>query len=91
MFMKLSEAEAIFNQALEQEAGEQRAEFVQSACAQDAELRSKVERLLRAHEEAGSFLQTKTTNASSLAEGPGTQIGKFKILEQIGEGGFGVV
>jgi WD40 repeat protein/serine/threonine protein kinase len=89
--MKLSEAEAIFNQALEQDAVEQRAEFVQGACGQNAELRSKVERLLRAHEEAGAFLQTRTSNASSLAEGPGTQIGKFKILEQIGEGGFGVV
>ena len=89
--MKLSEAEAIFNQALEHDAGEQRAKFVQSACGQDDKLRSKVERLLRAHEEVGDFLPTRTTDASPLAEGPGTQIGKFKILEQIGEGGFGVV
>ncbi len=89
--MKLSEAEAIFNQALEQAAGEPRAKFLQSACGQDDTLRSKVERLLRAHEEAGGFLPTRNTDASPLAEGPGTQIGKFKILEQIGEGGFGVV
>ena len=89
--MKLSDAEAIFNQALEHAAVEQRAEFVQRACGQDAELRSKVDRLLRAHEEAGGFLQTRTVDVSPLAEGPGTQIGRFKILEQIGEGGFGVV
>jgi WD40 repeat protein len=89
--MKLSEAEAIFNQALEQDAGEPRAKFLQSACGQDDALRTKVERLLQAHEEAAGFLPTRNTDASPLAEGPGTQIGKFKILEQIGEGGFGVV
>ena len=89
--MKLSDAEAIFNQALELDAVQKRAEYVRGACGQDAELESKVERLLRAHEEAGDFLQTRTTIESPLSEGPGTQIGKFKILEQIGEGGFGVV
>ena len=89
--MKLSDAEAIFNQALELDAVQKRAEYVRGACGQDAELESKVERLLRAYEEAGDFLQTRTTTGSPLSEGPGTQIGKFKILEQIGEGGFGVV
>ena len=89
--MRLSDAEVIFNQALEHGPGEQRAEFVRRACGADDQLRSKVERLLQAHEEAGGFLHTRTTDTSPLSEGPGTQIGKFKILEQIGEGGFGVV
>ena len=89
--MKLSDAEAIFHQALEHEAGEPRAAFVERACGQDGELRSKVDRLLRAHEQAGDFLPTRAADESPLSEGPGTQIGKFKILEQIGEGGFGVV
>src|SRR4026209_1418614 len=89
--MKLSDAEAIFNQALDHAAIEQRAEFVRRACGQDDQLRSKVDRLLGAHEAAGGFLQTQTIDVSPLSEGPGTQIGKFKILEQIGEGGFGVV
>jgi serine/threonine protein kinase len=60
-------------------------------------LRDKVEALLRAHADAGSFLEgpplgaEQTQHFDSIAEQPGTVIGPYKLLEQIGEGGFGVV
>jgi serine/threonine protein kinase len=60
-------------------------------------MRSQLEKLLEAHEEPGGFMQqpapTLVTRPSErpIAEGPGTVIGAYKLLEQIGEGGFGVV
>src|SRR5262249_21986881 len=61
------------------------------------ELRQKIEALLRAYEQAGSFLESPasppvaTIDEPPPTEGPGTIIGPYKLLEQIGEGGFGVV
>src|SRR6185369_3968813 len=50
----------------------------------------RVETLLRAHDAAGGFLQS-TVAVEPPHEGPGTIIGRYKLLQQIGEGGFGVV
>src|SRR5678815_5404955 len=54
--------------------------------------------LLRAHDEATGFLReapaankTIRLEESAVTEGPGTLIGRYKILQQIGEGGCGVV
>src|SRR5207302_114969 len=54
------------------------------------------EALLRVHDEDASFLQEPADGLPDfpeerLSEGPGTQIGPYKLLEQIGEGGFGLV
>jgi serine/threonine protein kinase/tetratricopeptide (TPR) repeat protein len=74
-----------------------RAAYLDQVCAGDADLRIKVEELLRAHEESGRFMdqpaaeQLSTTGERPISEGPGTVIGPYKLLEQIGEGGFGVV
>jgi serine/threonine protein kinase/WD40 repeat protein/Tfp pilus assembly protein PilF len=60
-------------------------------------LRARVEALLRVHDEERSFLRPPaagpdaTLDDRPAAEGPGTVIGPYKLLEQIGEGGFGVV
>ena len=58
-------------------------------------LRARVEELLRAHQDAGAFLggaeQQEATRDQPIAERPGTIIGPYKLLEQIGEGGFGLV
>jgi hypothetical protein len=50
------------------------------------EVREEVEALLRAHEEAG-----EPETSRDVEEGPGAVIGRYKLLQQIGEGGFGVV
>ena len=60
-------------------------------------LLERVEGLLRVYEDADSFLEsppappTVTVESTSLSEGPGTVIGPYKLREQIGEGGMGVV
>src|SRR5262245_50439252 len=88
--------DSIFLEALEKDSAEARAAFLDQACGGDTVLRDGVERLLRAHERAGDFLGHKSprlpaTVLPAFAEGIGTLIGPYKLLEQIGEGGFGVV
>jgi len=88
--------EAIFAVALGIADPAQRRDYLDRVCAEDAALRSEVESLLVAHEQAGDFLQTEISDSPTalnapLTEIPGTRIGRYKLLEQIGEGGFGVV
>ncbi len=59
-------------------------------------LRRNLERLLKLHDQTGDFLQGSPaamlpTIVPPVSEAPGTQIGPYKLLEQIGEGGFGIV
>ena len=69
------------------------------ACGDDAALRAEVEALLRRHDQAGSFLESPGRAASGRhhrlsrpsRSAPGTVIGPYKLLEQIGEGGMGIV
>jgi serine/threonine protein kinase len=85
----------VFDEALALAASEERKQFLDAACGDDAALRQRVELLLRAHGEAKSFLETPVVDARALrAEpscAPGTQVGPYLLLEQIGEGGMGVV
>jgi serine/threonine protein kinase/tetratricopeptide (TPR) repeat protein len=65
-------------------------------CGSDDDLRGRVRNLLDAHCEAGSFLQLAEadpgrTTDEPITERPGAVVGSYKLLEQIGEGGFGVV
>jgi serine/threonine protein kinase/tetratricopeptide (TPR) repeat protein len=90
--------ESIFLEALQKDRPEDRAAFLDQACAGDPALRHSVEQLLRAHERAGDFLQGQPAGAGlgltvdePVRQAPGTVIGPYKLLEQIGEGGFGVV
>jgi serine/threonine protein kinase/tetratricopeptide (TPR) repeat protein len=80
---------------------EQRSQFLDEACGAAADLRDQVESLLSALERAGSdFMAYPTVGpdptlgaavSGQVCEGPGSQIGRFKLLQQIGEGGFGCV
>ncbi len=83
--------QSIFIEALEEQDPAQRAALLEQACAGDSDLRQRVERLLSRHHDAGSFLESPGFGRSSLAEGPGSVIGSYKLLQQIGEGGMGVV
>src|SRR5436305_399557 len=91
---------AIFDGALQLPA-EQRTAYIRAACGEDGGLRERVEGLLQAHEQPkgpldGSATPTpvgKPTIVLELTptEKPGDKIGPYKILQQIGEGGCGVV
>jgi serine/threonine protein kinase/tetratricopeptide (TPR) repeat protein len=89
---------SILGEAVEYRSPEERAAFLERACACDAGLRARVNALLRAYEAAGSFLEGTAPAREPVAtvdeligERPGTVIGPYKLLEPIGEGGFGVV
>ncbi len=92
-------ANHLFLQALELRSAGERQEYLDEACAADAALRAEVESLLEASGQAGSFLASPVPAAHraalvdepTVAERPGIVIGPYKLLEQIGEGGFGVV
>ncbi len=93
---ELSRVEAVFNEAVSKSAPAERAAYLDQACGGDAELRERVERLLASHDAAGSFMATPDPARTldpyvPLQEGPGAKIGRYKLIQQIGEGGFGVV
>jgi serine/threonine protein kinase/tetratricopeptide (TPR) repeat protein len=72
-----------------------RAAYLAEHC-DDAEMRAAVERLLAAHEEPASVLLQSapgmpTADYAPITERPGTLVGPYKLMEQIGEGGFGLV
>jgi serine/threonine protein kinase len=90
---------AVLNAALELPQAERKA-YLDQACADDATLRQQVEALLNAHEHAEDFLEappagldfTRTQAANiTLTEKLGDKIGRYKLLQQIGEGGCGMV
>jgi WD40 repeat protein/serine/threonine protein kinase len=83
--------EVLLNQALEF-APNERAAFLMGACGDDHTLRHQVETLLAVADETQGFLPDAPTRSSEpLSEVPGTHIGRYKLLQKIGEGGFGVV
>src|SRR6266403_440251 len=90
---------AVLNAALELRPAE-RAAYLDTACAGDTALRCQVEALLQAHEQAPDFLEAPPAGLdfqrtvrlpNPVTEKPGDKIGRYKLLQQIGEGGCGVV
>jgi serine/threonine protein kinase/Tfp pilus assembly protein PilF len=88
--------EEIFSEALARSSPEERASYLQQACGGNSALRASVEALLRANIGASGFLEGAVggliaTIDDPISERPGALIGAYKLLEEIGEGGFGVV
>jgi eukaryotic-like serine/threonine-protein kinase len=87
--------DTLFARAIEIASSEERAQFLEQACGDDAELRREVEKLVCDHFRAGAFLERPAAHVVAIqeaaAESPGMVLGPYKLLEQIGEGGFGVV
>lgn len=72
----------------------QRATYLAEACAGTEELREHIEDLLRSHEAAGDFMGAPVVVPRPEApppELPGTCIGRYRLIEPIGEGGGGIV
>jgi serine/threonine-protein kinase len=88
--------ESIFAVALGIPASEERQAFLVEACGGDSELQRSLEALLKAHENPDSFLEPRVATCllaidAPPAEAPGTVIGPYRLLEQIGESGMGLV
>ncbi|HMN97212.1 MAG TPA: protein kinase [Phycisphaerales bacterium] len=79
-------------------APEERAAALDAGCGSDTALRRAVEELLAVEHEGGGFLSrpagermAQGTGTSAIGEDVGAQIGPYRLLEELGEGGFGRV
>jgi serine/threonine protein kinase len=92
-----NQVKAIFLAAVERHDVAEWPAFLEVACAGQPELRRRVELLLEAHREAGTGAfdavgaPAASDNTRGVGEEVGSVIGAYKLLEQIGEGGFGIV
>ena len=94
--------ETIFSAALQLASAAERAAYLHAACAGDGDLRRRVEALLEAKRGLGEFMENLPAGGAAgpqetirltvpPEERPGTRIGRYKLLQKIGEGGCGVV
>jgi len=87
----------IFWEAAQLAPGPERDAYVAQACGEDGKLRARVEKLLSVQPRVDKFLErpfagpAATVELPAVCEGAGSVLGPYKLLEQIGEGGFGLV
>src|SRR5207247_7708653 len=84
---------SVFTEAVEITEAAARVAFLDAACKADAGLRARVEQLLAAESRAGNFLPEcpGATDLDTRAEKLGSRIGRYRLIERIGAGGYGVV
>ncbi len=86
--------EALFHQVVDVPVAE-RAAFLERVCGDHVSLRTQIERLLEAEAQGGAFLTDPTLEPAPFAEEPdaliGLEVGPYKVLQLLGEGGYGVV
>ena len=92
----LQKARELFMHAVGKLPPEQWDAYVAQTCGRDNELAAHVRQFLQVHREAGKFLEEPAaalvvTIDEPITERPGTNIGPYKLMEQIGEGGMGLV
>jgi len=87
----------VFTEAIQLPTDE-RIAFLDRACADNGDLRGRIEALLRFNDRAGDFLENPPTVLISegrakvaAGEKPGDRVDRYQLLQQIGEGGCGVV
>ena len=94
---KPKDIKTILAEAMEKPTAEERSAYLDGVCGGDSRLRQEVESLLQLENKVGDFLEVRPFDPnvilddSPLVESPGTVIGKYKLLEKIGEGGMAVV
>ena len=90
-----NDEQSVFTTALEIESIAERASYVRLACGGDDSMRVRIESLLAAHAVEDGLLDAplaaEAQDIASAIESPGTAIGRYTIVELLGEGGFGVV
>ena len=92
MSSSFASEKAIFLDALDIDVPSRRAAFVERACGGDRGLLASVLELLREHDSEANPIDTPIVSHQNVPSyQPGTMIGPYRILEQVGEGGFGLV
>jgi eukaryotic-like serine/threonine-protein kinase len=85
-----AELEALFHETLEQKPSA-RAAFLDTRCAGQPELQAEIENLVRAHEQVVSTSGDQPDSPSAAHLTPGSRIGPYQIVSELGAGGMGTV